>query len=68
MTDDANLTPGGEMNDDPVVEIKSDETGYTVEWSKGDASGSLGSYQDEETALKVLEAKRLELTVNDKPI
>jgi hypothetical protein len=68
MTDDLNLTPGGEMNDDPVVTIRQSAEGYAVEWSKGGASGTLGPYQDQETAEKVLEAKRQELTVNLKPV
>ncbi len=67
MTDDTNLTPGGEMNDDPAVTIRQTDGGYLVEWSKGAASGTLGPYHDQDTAQKVMDAKRQELVVNDKP-
>lgn len=56
------------MFDTPLtISIKSDATGHTVEWSKGDVSGRLGPYQSKETAERVLEAKRRELEENAKP-
>jgi hypothetical protein len=70
MTDDSNLTPGGEMNEAPAitVEIRTEADGHWVEWAKGSESGSLGPYQDVEMAENVRAAKELELTRNDKPI
>ena len=69
MTDDSNLTPGGEMNDMSLkIEMKSGSDGHMVEWTKNGVSGTLGPFVDREIAERALEAKRLELTVNDKPI
>jgi len=70
MTDDSNLTPGGEMNDARAVraEIRSGVDGHWVEWTKDGLSGQLGPYQDADMAEKVRAAKDLELTHNDKPI
>jgi hypothetical protein len=70
MTDDSNLTPGGEMNDAATVtvEIRTDADGHWVDWSKGEESGSLGPYQEVEVAENVRSAKELELTHNDKRI
>jgi hypothetical protein len=70
MTDDSNLTPGGEMNDAPsiVVEIRSDAEGHWVQWTKEGQSGSLGPYVDAEVAENVRAAKEIELRHNDKPI
>ena len=70
MTDDTNLTPGGEMNDAPsvTVEIRSDAEGHWIDWTRNDEKGSLGPYQDAEMAENVRAAKELELTHNDKSI
>jgi hypothetical protein len=70
MTDDSNLTPGGEMNDPwtltVTVEIRGDADGHWVDWTKGEESGSLGPYQELEMAGNVRSAKELELTHNAK--
>jgi len=69
MTDDWNLSPGGEMNDDAfTIEMKADADGYLIEWAKAGVSGTLGPFNDLEIAERAMEAKRVELTVNDKPI
>ena len=69
MTDDSNLTPGGEMNDTSVtIEIKSSEEGHLIEWTKNGVSGTLGPFNDLEIAERAMEAKRIELTVNDEPL
>jgi hypothetical protein len=70
MTDDSNLTPGGEMNDQTSVnvEIRSDSAGHWVKWTKEGESGSLGPYLAAEVAENVRAAKEIELRHNDKPI
>lgn len=65
MTDDTDLTPGGEMNITAVsVIIRSGEEGHWVVWSKGSESGSLGPYLDVGIAKNVRAAKELELITN----
>jgi len=69
MTDDTNLTPGGEMNDTSMtIEMKSGHEGHVIEWTKDGVSGTLGPFVDREIAERAMEAKRLELMVNDEPI
>lgn len=66
MTDDSNLTPGGEMNDPTViVAIRSAEEGHWVDWTKDGESGSLGPYLDAAIAENVRAAKELELLTNE---
>ncbi|MBW4656789.1 MAG: hypothetical protein KME20_27640 [Kaiparowitsia implicata GSE-PSE-MK54-09C] len=65
MTDDSNLTPGGEMTAPTVtVEIESDAAGYWVKWTKVGGAGKLGPYVDAGTAENVRAAKERELTEN----
>ena len=70
MTDDSNLTPGGEMKDQTSVNvaIRSDSAGHWVEWTKEGESGSLGPYVDAEVAKNVRAAKEIELRYNNKSI
>ena len=68
MTDDSSLTPGGEMNDEALtIEMRSDAAGHLIVWTKAGASGTLGPFTDREIAERAMAAKRIELTVNDKP-
>jgi hypothetical protein len=66
MTDDSNLTPGGEMNETSVVtvRIRDDDEGHWVDWIKNGENGSLGPYQDREMAENVRNSKERELAEN----
>ena len=70
MTDDTNLTPGGEMNDAPsvTVEFRSDADRHWIAGTKKQVKGTLGPNQDAVMAENVRAAKELELTHNDKSI
>lgn len=69
MTDDSSLTPGGEMNDiNMTVEMESVPQGHLVKWTKNGVSGQLGPFNDAEVAERAMEAKRVELTLNEDPI
>ncbi len=67
MTDDSNLTPGGEMNETSAVtvRIRDDAEGHWVDWVKDELNGSLGPYQDREMAENVRIAKERELAENE---
>ena len=66
MTDDNNLTPGGQSKEQQViVSLVSDEEGHWVQWHKADASGILGPYVDPGMAEQVKVAKERELTQNE---
>ena len=67
MTDDSNLTPGG-ASTIVTVTIREDAEGSWVDWAKDGETGSLGPYQDRETADNVRAAKERELTENARHI
>jgi hypothetical protein len=54
--------PNGHQNLSVVV--RSDEQGHWVEWTNMGETGSLGPYQDTETAENVRAAKERELSEN----
>lgn len=65
MTDDSNLTPGGEMTAPTVtVKIVSDSAGHWVKWVRAGDSSTLGPYVDADTAENVRAAKEHELNEN----
>jgi hypothetical protein len=66
MTDDNNLTPGGQSNDQQVtISVVPDEEGHWVQWHKGETSGILGPYVDPDMAEQVKVAKERELLENE---